>query len=135
MANRHIPKSFWLEAVNWSIHVLNRCLIFAIKNLTPEKAWSQHKPAIDHFRIFGCITYAHVFYEKRKKLDDKGMRCVFLGISEKSKAHRLYNPITKRIIVSRDVIFDEKEAWDWNNIGKQPFSINIDEEEIEIETT
>jgi hypothetical protein len=46
---------------------------------------------------------------QRKKLDVKSIKCVFLGVSEESKAYRLYNPVTKKIIISRDVIFVENE--------------------------
>ena len=73
--------------------------------MTPEKAWSGRNSTVDHFRIFGCIAFAHVPDEKRKKLDDKGEKCVFLGIIEESKAYKFINPITKKIIISRDVIF------------------------------
>ena len=76
MTRGRIPKSFWPEAVNWSIHILNRSPTFAIQNMTPEEAWSGRKPAVDHFKIFGCIAYAHIPDEKRKKLDDKGERCL-----------------------------------------------------------
>ncbi|KAI5385054.1 hypothetical protein KIW84_071886 [Lathyrus oleraceus] len=34
-------------------------------------------------------------------------------VSEESKAYRLYNHISKRIIISRDVIFEEEEQWNW----------------------
>lgn len=37
-----------------------------------------------------------------------------LGIEPGSKAYRLYNPSTWRIVVSRDVLFDEKTNWSWN---------------------
>ncbi|KAJ7962205.1 Retrovirus-related Pol polyprotein from transposon TNT 1-94 [Quillaja saponaria] len=77
-----IPKTFWSEAVNWSIHILNISPTFAVQNMTPEEAWSGRKPAVDHFKIFGCIAYAYVPNEKRKKLDDKGEKCIFLGVSE-----------------------------------------------------
>ncbi|CAL0313812.1 unnamed protein product [Lupinus luteus] len=86
--------------------------------MTPEEAWKGHKPSVEHFRIFGCIAYAHVPDQKRKKLDDKGEKCVFLGVSEASKAYKLYNPLTKMIVTSRDVIFDEERTWEWN--GQQP---------------
>ena len=33
-----VPKTFWPEAVNWSIHVLNRSPTFAVQNKTPEEA-------------------------------------------------------------------------------------------------
>lgn len=110
LARGRIPKKFWPEAVNWSIHVLNRSPTFAVQNMTPEEAWSRRKPVVDHFRIFGCIAYAHVPDEKRKKLDDKGEKCVFLGISDCSKAYKLFNPLSKKIIISRDVIFDEENT-------------------------
>ena len=112
-----IPKSFWPEAVNWSTHLLNRSLTLAVKNLTPEEAWSGRKPTVDYFRIFGCIAYAHIPDEKRRKLDNKGEKCIFLGVSDKSKAYKLDNPSTMKIVISRDVVFDEKCTWSWNQNG------------------
>lgn len=111
----NVPKRFWPEAVVWSTHVLNRSPTFVVQNLTPEEAWSKHKPSVDHFKIFGCISYAHVPDEKRKKLDNKGEKCIFLRVSNQSKAYKLYNPTTKKIVISRDVIFDESATWPWND--------------------
>ena len=51
---------------------------------------------------------------KRTKLDDKSLSCVLLGVSEVSKAYRLYDPISLRIIISRDVVFKEDKNWDWD---------------------
>ncbi|KAK9941415.1 hypothetical protein M0R45_018018 [Rubus argutus] len=130
LAKGKIPKSFWPEAVNWSIHILNRSPTFAVQNMTPEEAWSGKKPAVDHFKIFGCIAYAHIPDEKRKKLDDKGEKCVFLGVSEQSKAYKLFNPITKKIVVSRDVIFDEESTWNWSEKAtrQQQIPVSFDED-------
>ena len=72
LARGKIPKSSWPETVNWGIHVLNRCPTFFVQNMTLKEAWSGRKPAIDYFKIFDCIAYAHVPDQKRKKLDDKG---------------------------------------------------------------
>jgi hypothetical protein len=88
---------------------LNRSPTAALNDITPEEAWSSIKPSVRHFRVFGCVTYTHVPDAQRKKLDDKSVKCIFLGVSEESKAYRLYNPVNKRIIVSRDVIFVESE--------------------------
>ena len=78
-----------------------------MKNMTLEKAWSGHKPAVDHFRISGCVAYLYILDQKRMKLDDKGEKYVLLGMSKESKAYHLYNHITKRICISRDVVFDK----------------------------
>jgi hypothetical protein len=99
--------------VKWSIHILNRSPTFVVQNMTPEEAWNRRKPSIDHFKMFGCIVYTHVPNEKRKKLDDKGKKCVLLGINEHLKAYKLFNPITKRIVISRDVVFKEDSTWNW----------------------
>jgi hypothetical protein len=111
---REIPKEFWPEAVNWAIYILNRSPTAALNDITPEEAWSSIKPSVRHFRVFGCVAYTHVPDAQRKKLDNKSVKCIFLGVSEESKAYRLYNPANKRIIVSRDVIFVESEKWKWN---------------------
>lgn len=71
------------------------------------------KPSVDHLRVFGCIAYAHIPYEKRVKLDEKSIKCVMFGVSKESKAYRLYDPEGKRILISKDVRFDEGERWDW----------------------
>ena len=54
-------------------------------------------------RVFGCIAYAHVPDQLRKKLDIKGEKCIFIGYSDESKAYKLYNPSTKNVIINRDV--------------------------------
>lgn len=82
------------------------------------------------FEFSGCIAYAHIPDAARKKLDDKGQKCIFLGISDKSKAYRLFNPITKKIVVSRDVIFDEEALWNWSdNCSFQHIPFFVKEEE------
>ena len=63
-------------------------------------------------RVFGCVAYAHILDQLRKKLDSKGEKCIFIGYSEESKAYRLYNPSTKKFMISRDVHFIKEEAWD-----------------------
>ncbi|KAL4387294.1 hypothetical protein GQ457_09G013590 [Hibiscus cannabinus] len=92
---------------HYHIHVLNRSPTFTVQNQTPEEAWSKYKPCDDRFKIFGCIAYAHVPDSKRGKLYDKGEKCIFLGVCEQSKVYKLYNAITKKIVISRVVVFNE----------------------------
>ncbi|TXG69283.1 hypothetical protein EZV62_004218 [Acer yangbiense] len=48
----------------------------------------------------------------RNKFDDKSEKCIFIGYSEKSKAYKLFNPKTKKIVISRDVRVDEDLSFD-----------------------
>ncbi len=65
------------------------------------------KPSVDHLRIFGCHSFVHIPKDERKKLDFKSKKCVFLGYGSTSKGYRLYDPVKKKVILSRDVIFNE----------------------------
>jgi len=66
---------------------------------TSESFWlqGQCQPAVPHL----------------KKLDDRSKPMVYLGVEEGSEAYRLYDPNTRRIVVSRDVIFEEDVPWQW----------------------
>lgn len=86
----------------------------AVKDATREEAWTGAKPSVEHFRIFGSLAHVHVPEAKHTKLDNKSFVCVLLGVSKESKGYKLYDPIAKKIIISRDVIFEEARQWDWD---------------------
>ena len=62
-------------------------------------------------RVFGSIAYVHVPKEKRRKLDAKAEKCVLVRYSNEKKGYKCYNPHTKQVRVSRDVVFDESASW------------------------
>ena len=105
--SQSLPHGFWLEAVMCATYVLNRCPTKALQVVTPYEAWHGRKPSIGHLRVFGCLAYALVPVQHRRKLDDKAVKCIFVGYSAESKGYHLYHPQTKRILVSRDVVFVE----------------------------
>lgn len=107
ISDKNIPKTFWPEAVNWTIYILNRCPTLAVKDVTPEEAWSGVKPSVNHFRVFGCLAHVYVPEARRTKLDSRSITCVLLGVSEESKGHKLFDHVTKKVVVSRDVILEE----------------------------
>jgi hypothetical protein len=111
LKEKSLSNIFWAEAVACSVYLLNRSPTTSLKMNVPQEAWSGTKLNVAHLRTFGCIAYAHIPSELRKKLDDKSEKCIFTGYSETSKAYRLYNPITKKLILSRDVKFLENQFW------------------------
>lgn len=115
LAAKKVPKSFWPEAVKWTFYILNRSPTLAVKNITSLEAWSGIKPSVDHFKIWGSVAHVHIPDNKRGKLDDKSFPCIFLGVSDESKGYHLYDPISKKIVVSKDVVFEEEKAWDWGS--------------------
>ena len=61
-------------------------------------------------RIFGYIGHVRKTKPNLTKLDDRSTPIVFLGYAEGTKAYRLYDPRGDKVLVSRDVVFDEKAA-------------------------
>lgn len=97
---------FWAEAVNNANYIQNRILSAAV-NVTPFELWNGKPPNLKHIRIFGAVAYAQINKQKRRKLDEVSIKCKLVGYAEESKAFRLLNIGTEKIIISRDVKFLE----------------------------
>nr|GEV11865.1 ribonuclease H-like domain, reverse transcriptase, RNA-dependent DNA polymerase [Tanacetum cinerariifolium] len=98
-----LPLTFWAEAVKHAIYILNRVPIRALVDKTPYEALCNRNPNLENLRIFGCTTYAKITIPHLKKLDDRSIPMIYLGVEEGLKACRLYDPEGKRKHVSRDV--------------------------------
>ena len=109
------PNYLWGEAVRHATYLINRVATRVLISKTPYEALKNNKPNVDHLRIFGCVGYAKVDTLHLKKLDDRSRALVHLGTEPGMKPYRLYDPITRRVIVNRDVIFDENKKWNWSN--------------------
>jgi len=57
--------------------------------------------------VFGCPAYVHIDKSQRHKLDDRAWKGVFVGYAPESPAWLVYNPSTRRVVSSRNVVFDE----------------------------
>lgn len=65
----------------------------------------------------------------RHKLDDKSEKCIFVSYSLNSKANRLYNPLSGKIVISRDVIVNEDASWTWStDKDGRPIHVLIDDD-------
>ena len=53
-----------------------------------------------------------------------------MGYSLQSKVYKLYNPMSGKVIISRDVVFHETARWDWGEEHVQQ-SIPLEVSEIE----
>ncbi|KAL8120306.1 hypothetical protein AgCh_017464 [Apium graveolens] len=48
-----------------------------------------------------------------QKLDNRSKRVVHLGKEPGTKAYKLYNPVSKRVPVNKDIVFEETKSWVW----------------------
>ncbi|KAL0559650.1 hypothetical protein IC582_000013 [Cucumis melo] len=116
---KSLPKKFWAEAANTTVFLQNRLPTKALKEKTPFEAWYGYKPSLKFLKVFGCLCFTHVPQSKRDKLDRRASPGVFIGYSSISKAYKIFQPQTGKIVVSRDVHFEEDEEWNFDDAEKK----------------
>jgi hypothetical protein len=109
--DQNLPMHLWAKASNTSVYVHNRSPHKILGNKTLEEVFTGKKLEVSHSRIFGCPMYMHSPKEKRMRLDFSGRKGIFVGYNETSKAYRINVPGQRQIEISRDVTFDEDEAF------------------------
>ena len=106
--NAKLAKNFWAEAVSMACFLINRSRRVTLDEKVPEEVWTGNAIDYSNLRVFGCPTYVHVFSEERSKFDAKSRQCIFLGYLKGVKGFKLWDPKANKVVISRDVIFDEK---------------------------
>lgn len=143
-----LTKSYWGEAVNMSTYLINRSICSNWRDKTPEEVWTGRKVNLAHLKIFGSTVMVHVPKQKRQKLDYKSQKMIFVGYENNTKGYRCIDKATRKITITRDVIFHEQvkskmcELEDVNNQqstindnfeNSEPVRENNDEQQIEPE--
>lgn len=129
MYGKKVPLELWGFAVQCAVYVQNRAPPSA-GHITPFELWHKRRPDISHLKVFGCLAFVHVPDEKRRKLDPKAVGAMMVGYVEGSSScyqvgsllenhlHtctiftliiliQVWDPIAKKLITSRDIIFEE----------------------------
>jgi hypothetical protein len=105
-----LPLFLWAEASSVAVYLQNRSPHTVLGKRTPEETFSGTRPDVSHIRIWGSVCYCHVPSEKRTKLDPTTVKGLLVGYNEASKAYRIYVPAHRKVIVCRDVQFEEERA-------------------------
>ena len=116
LKSMEVPGKFWGEEVSTAVYLLNRAPTKSVTGKTPYKAYHNHKPSIEHFRIFGCVGHVRDTKPHLSKLADRSKQMVFIGYDMNTKGYRMFDPVTRRVLVSRDVVFEEEKKWEWNKV-------------------
>ena len=74
----------------------------------PEKVWSGKEVNFSHLKVFGCISYVHIDFDARSKLDAKSKIYFFIGYGDEKIGYKFWDEQNRKIIKSRTVIFNEQ---------------------------
>ena len=115
LSQQKMPSEYWGEAVRHAVHILNKLPTRSISAITPHEAWFHRKPSVEHLKVFRYTAYMKIPSAHTTKLDARSKLVVHLGREPGTKAYRLYDPVSRSIHISRDVIFNEQNGWDWES--------------------
>ncbi|CAI7895430.1 unnamed protein product [Closterium sp. NIES-53] len=111
-----LPDYFWPDVVRSACVAKNRALTHVgADKWVPYVEWIGRKPKVDMLRVFGCMCMVLVpKHLRHNKLSAKATWAVHLGMAQNSKGWILWDPFTKKFLVSRDCKFMENLMYkDW----------------------
>ncbi|GJV78520.1 retrovirus-related pol polyprotein from transposon TNT 1-94 [Tanacetum coccineum] len=98
----------WAKAVAIACFTQNCSLIRRPHKKTPYELMHDRKPDLTYFHIFGALCYPTSDGEDPSKLKPKCDIRIFVGYAPAKKAYRIYNRITRMIMETIHVKFDER---------------------------
>nr|GEW55408.1 retrovirus-related Pol polyprotein from transposon TNT 1-94 [Tanacetum cinerariifolium] len=114
------PLFLWAEAIATACFTQNHSIIHCCFNKTPYELINKRKPDISFLHVFGALCYPKNDRENIGKLGAKGDIGFFISYSADSRAFRVYNRRTKKIMKTINVSFDELSAMDFEQRSSKP---------------
>jgi len=108
MHSERIPIDLWAEVMDSVVYLKNGSPSRALNRSTPFEALTGERPNLSLLRVVGCAAWSLILKAKRDhKLAPRARLCCFLGYASTQKPYKLWDPIEHRLVISRDVTFDE----------------------------
>lgn len=104
LSDANLPKSLWKEAVTYANTITN-CMPSEATGMTFYETLFGRKPDIINFHRFGCQAIALIQDKHLTKLEARAQPLIYVGPSYNSSGHRLWNPVTQKITINRNVTF------------------------------
>ena len=104
LSNSGLDRRVWAEAASTACYLINRSPCITLGKKTPIEIWSGSPADYSQLRVFCCTAYAHI---DNGKLEPRATKCIFLGYQPGVKGYKLWNPQTHKVVLSRNVIFNE----------------------------
>jgi len=108
LSNVRLTRTFWAEEVNTSCYLINRGPHTGINMKTRYELWYGKPADYSNLRAFGFMFYYHV---NEGKLDPRAKKGVFVIYGDGVKGYRIWSPSERRVILSRNVVFDENSMF------------------------
>ena len=57
---KNMPKSYWVEAANAIVYLMNWCTTLEVHDVTPHEKFFGKKLDLSYVRIFNSVAYVHI---------------------------------------------------------------------------
>ncbi|GJT88266.1 retrotransposon protein, putative, ty1-copia subclass [Tanacetum coccineum] len=93
-----LPLSFWDYALESAVRILN---MFPTKKVekTPYEIWHDKVPNLSYLKVWGCEAY--VKRDSADKLQQRSVKCIFVGYPKETIGYYFYFPPENKVIVAR----------------------------------
>jgi len=98
------------EALMTAVYLINLSPSYPLQGDVPNRVWYNKDVSYDHLKVFGCKAFVHIPQDERLKLDAKTRQCIFFGYGLDEFGYKLFDPIAKKVVRSRGVVFVEDQT-------------------------
>ena len=107
-------KKLWAEAVSYMETTRNSMSTTKNKESANKLFYGKHPSFLSNMVEFGRVGYVTKRDKMKGKIEDRAIKCVMVGYgrNHSGDTYRLYNPATKRILLSRDVTWSDWKMTD-----------------------
>lgn len=105
---QNLRVSLWDEAINYAVFTINQTGKSSVKDKSPAELWFGRTVNLSKLRSFGCECFVLIEDHKRKKMDRKSVKGIFVGYDFDSPCYRIYLEDKKEVLCSDNVIFNGK---------------------------
>lgn len=103
----NIPKILWVEAFSTATFLINRLPSKVLAMDSPFYKLHNRHPDYSILKVFGPRCFPYLKDKTSNKFHHKSYPCVFIGYSPIHKEFRCYHPSSRKVFISRHVVFDE----------------------------
>ncbi|GKC95492.1 retrotransposon protein, putative, ty1-copia subclass [Tanacetum coccineum] len=101
-----LPLSFWDYALESAVRILNMVPTKKVDK-TPYEIWHGKVPNLSYLKVWGCEAY--VKRDSADKLQQRSVKCMFIGYPKETMGYYFYFPPENKVIVARYGDFLEKD--------------------------
>ena len=156
-AGAKLPAHLWKEIYQAAVYLYNRTPKYMYRWTTPYDRFHTYlahrdgvvvenrRPYQAHLRVYGCKAFAMTKdalrkEKRRQRLNPRAWIGYLIGYNS-TNIYRIWNPITGKVIATRDVIFNEDAVFDGNldtlkddalHIGRQELIDLLEEIEVHL---